>query len=189
MKVMETAEKYIYTGYAALGDENRDIRYELIDGVIYFMSPGASQAHQTTSRELFLQLAIYLKGKPCEVFHPPFDVCLNAKGDEDSSTVQPDIIVVCDKSKLDGKRCNGAPDLIIEILSPSNKKYDLFIKFRAYLKAGVREYWVVDPDEKTVQTYILKGGKYMADAYSEESAVPVHVLPGLEIDMQKVFQF
>ena len=189
MEIMETAEKYIYSGYAALSEANRDTRYELIDGVIYFMSPGASQVHQTISRELFLQLAVFLKGKSCEVFHPPFDVCLNAKGDKDSTTVQPDIIVVCDKSKLDGKRCNGAPDLIIEILSPSSRKYDTSIKFKAYLLAGVREYWIVDPDEKTVNVYILKDGQYIADVYNEESAIPVRILDGFEIDMRKVFQF
>ena len=189
MKVMETAEKYVYSGYVALGEKNRDTRYELIDGVIYYMSPGASQPHQAINRELLRQFANFLIGKPCEVFHPPFDVCLNAMGDQDKTTVQPDILVVCDKSKLDGKRCNGAPDLIIEILSPSYRKHDMFIKFKAYLRAGVREYWIVDPEDKTVSVYLLKAGKYTSDVYDEEGSVPVSVLPGLEIDMRKVFAY
>ena len=188
MKVMETAVKYTYTEYAALGEANRDIRYELIDGVIYYMSPGASQPHQEISGNLYFQLKGFLDGKPCKVFHPPFDVCLNAKGDKDRTTVQPDIMVVCDKSKLDGKRCNGAPDLIIEVLSPSYKKHDMFIKLKVYQKAGVREYWIVDPEEKTTAVHILTDGKYTIDVYDEESVVPVYVLDGCEIDMKRVFK-
>jgi len=188
MKVMESAVKYTYTEYAALGEANRDIRYELIDGVIYYMSPGAAQPHQEIIGNLYLQLGNFLEGKPCKVFLPPFDVCLNAKGDKDRSTVQPDIMVVCDKSKLDGKRCNGAPDLLVEVLSPSNRRHDLFIKLNAYLKAGVREYWIVDPDDKTVAVHILKDGNYIINVFDEESIVPVHVLDGCEIDMKRVFK-
>jgi Uma2 family endonuclease len=170
-----------------LSEKDATTKYELIDGVVYFMSPGASQAHQEVSRELFRQFANFLEGKPCKVFHPPFDVCLNALGDFDRTVVQPDILVVCDKSKLDGKRCNGAPDLIIEILSPSTKRHDIYRKFKAYLHAGVREYWVVDTDDKTIIVYVLRDGQYTADAYDEESAVPVHVLDGCVIDARKVF--
>jgi len=198
MKIMETAEKYVYTQYAALGEANSTTRYELIDGVVYFMVPGPSQAHQTISRKLLLQFAHFLDGKPCEVFNAPFDVCLNAKGDDDSTVVQPDLLVVCDESKLDGKRCNGAPDLIIEILSPSNRKYDMVKKFHRYLWAGVREYWIVDPEDQTVTVHILKNKEYTANVYSVndddlendvkiDSVVPVHVLDGCEIDLKKVF--
>ena len=188
MKMMETAEKYIYTKYAALGEANRDKRYELIDGTIYFMSPGASQAHQEIVGNLYRQLGDFLEGKPCKVFIPPFDVCLNAEGDDDSTTVQPDILVVCDESKLDGKRCNGTPDLIVEVLSPSNRKYDMYLKFSIYLRAGVREYWIIDPEDKLIFVNILKDGKYFANTYSEESIVPVHVLDGCEIDLKRVFR-
>ena len=187
MKIMETVEKYNYSKYAALGEANTDTRYELIDGVIYLMSPGASQDHQEISGGLFWQIRSFLDGKPCKVFHAPFDVCINAKGDDDFTTVQPDILVVCDKTKLDGKRCNGAPDLIIEIVSPSYRKHDAQIKFNVYLKAGVREYWIIDPADKTAQVFILKNDVYTANAYGENDTIPVSVLEGCIIDLKKVF--
>ena len=187
MKVMETAAKYTYREYVALGEKNMDIKYELIDGVVYFMSPGASQAHQGISARLIVKLGTFLEGKPCEVFHTPFDVCLNAKGDDDRTTVQPDILVVCDKTKLDGKRCNGAPDMVIEILSPSNRRHDMHTKFKAYLKAGVREFWIVDPEDKTVIVYLLKDNEYTARTYDEDDVISVSTLAGCNIDMKKIF--
>jgi Uma2 family endonuclease len=187
VKIMETAEKYTYKEYSVLGEANMGDRYELIDGVVYLMSPSASQVHQEISFEIAWQLGNFLRGKPCKAFTAPFDVCINAEGDDDRTTVQPDIIVVCDKSKLDGKRCNGAPDLIIEILSPSNRKHDLYTKFKAYMQAGVREYWIVDPDERIVTVNILVKGEYMAQVYDEKSIVPTHVLEGCTIDLNDVF--
>lgn len=188
MKIMEAAEKYTYAEYAAFGEANPNERYELIDGVIYLMSAAPSRAHQTTSIRLATQLSNFLKGKSCDVFHAPFDVCLNAKGDKDKTTVQPDILVVCDKNKLDDKRCNGAPDFIIEILSLSNKKHDLITKYNAYLKAGVREFWIIDPDEKIVFVYILENDKYICQTYDETSIISVHVLEGCTLDMNEVFE-
>ena len=204
MRIMETAEKYTYRTYADLSDANTDTRYEVIDGDVYYMeASGASQAHQKISGELFFQLKKFLDGKPCQIFHAPFDVCLNAQGDDDRTTVQPDILVVCDESKLDGKRCNGAPDLIIEILSPSNSRYDKLIKFNTYRRAGVREYWIVDPEDTTTSVHVLEDGKYVVSVYGivdpndkpmplnafigDKSIVPVHVLDGCEIDLKKVF--
>jgi len=179
-----SAEKrYTYADYASWDDE---IRYELIDGVPYLMS-SPSQTHQKISMELSRQLANFLKGKPCEVYHAPFDVCLNAMGDEDNTVVQPDILIVCDISKLDGKRCNGAPDMVVEILSPSNKSHDSLLKFNKYMQTGVREYWVVDPNAKTVRVCILNGGKYEMQDYSATDTVPVHVLDGFLINMREVF--
>ena len=175
--------RYTYADYASWDDENR---YELIDGLVYMMS-APSQAHQEISGEIFRQLANFLKGKPCKVYPAPFDVCLNAAGDKDDTVVQPDLIVVCDKSKLDGKRCNGAPDMAIEILSPSNRKHDAVRKFNKYLQAGIHEYWMFDPDAKTVQVCILNGGKYETKDYSDTDTIPVHVLDGCIINMQEVF--
>ena len=187
MEIKETAKKYTYADYAKIDD---DKRYEVIDGTVYLMSPGPVQSHQVISGELFGQLWSFLRGKLCMVFSAPFDVCLNAEGDNDRTVVQPDIIVVCDMSKLDGKRCNGAPDLIIEILSPSNRKHDMLRKFDKYLKSGVREYWIVDPEDKFITVYILKEGKYIARVYGEENEdefVPVHVLDGCRIVLKDVF--
>ena len=105
-------KRYTYADYESWDDENR---YELIDGVVYMMS-APSIEHQGILVELSRQLANFLVGKPCRVFVAPCDVCISGLGDEDDSVVQPDIFVVCDESKLDKKYCNGAPDMVIEIL-------------------------------------------------------------------------
>ena len=128
-----------------------------------------------------------MHGKPCKLYAAPFDVRLNGAGDEDDTVVQPDIVVVCDKSKLDDKGCNGAPDMVIEILSPSSTRHDMFIKFIRYQKAGVREYWVVDPDVKKVIAYILENGRYCGSVYADTESAPVHVLEGCVINLPDVF--
>ena len=116
----------------------------------------------------------------------PFDVRLNADS-YDNTVVQPDLLVVCDRSKLDGKNCIGAPDMIIEVLSPSTERRDRITKLQLYRKSGVREYWIVCPEKKTVDTYILEDKKYYFDVYSENDIVPVHILEGCEIDLADVF--
>ena len=166
-------KRYTYANYCTWGD---DERWELIDGVQYAMGT-PSQAHQEALGALFNQLYNYMKGKHCKVLAAPFDVRLNFDTADDT-VVQPDILVVCDKSKLDGKSCNGAPDMVIEIISPSTAIHDKILKFRRYLQAGVREYWTVDPDDKTVLVYILKNGEYVAANYGNDDAIPVHVLEG-----------
>ena len=175
---------YTYADYASWGE---DARYELIDGIVYSMAPGASESHQHASGGLFAQFYAYLQDKPCKVFHPPFDVCLHAEGDDDKTVVQPDLFVVCDKSKLDGKRCNGAPDLVIEILSPSSASRDNLLKFNMYMQAGVREYWIVDTHDKIVRVCILKNGKYEMSDYINPSTIPVNTLEGCQINMAPVF--
>jgi Uma2 family endonuclease len=105
----------------------------------------------------------------------------------DNTVVQPDLVVVCDKSKLDDKGCVGAPDMVIEILSPSTEEYDKVEKFDQYLQAGVREYWIVDPVSKTVMVNILDDKKYYSATYAETDTVPVHVLEGCVIDLADVF--
>jgi Uma2 family endonuclease len=183
MPLLQAEQKYTYADYCQWDD---DERWELIRGVPYAMSPAPNQYHQEISRELFGQLYNFLKGKPCKVFHAPFDVRLNA-ADEDDTVVQPDILVVCDHSKLDGKCCNGAPDLVIEILSPSTADRDRLDKFSAYLNARVREYWIVDPITKTVQICVLHGGFYGVTIHREHEVVPLSVLSGLTIDLGEIF--
>ena len=179
MKIKETALKYTYDDYLALDDDEN--RYELIDGVIYMMTMPSLQ-HQEISGSLFNQLYNFLKGNPCKVYHPPFDVRLS-----DNTVVQPDIMVVCDKTKLSDRGCNGAPDMIIEILSPTSIRRDTFTKLNKYLQAGVREYWKVDPEEKMMHVHILDDDRYITKVYGEEDAVAVHVLYGCVIDMREVF--
>jgi Uma2 family endonuclease len=195
MVLVQPNKHYTYSDYASWND---DTRYELIDGMPYLMSPAPSEAHQTIAAELTYQLVSFLKGKPCKVLPAPFDVRLNAD-DGDDTVVQPDLLVVCDSietntengspgsSKLDGKVCTGAPDMVIEILSPSTARMDKFIKFRLYQKAGVREYWIVDPDTKTVQVCFLKNGEYVINAYDDTETVPVQVLKGCAINLTDVF--
>jgi Uma2 family endonuclease len=113
---------------------------------------------------------------------------LNPKKDNSDDTVlEPDISVICDPSKLDARGCNGAPDLVIEILSPSTARHDRIVKFRKYQEAGVREYWTVDPDTKTVQVFILDDGRYIASTYDDTDTAPISVLPGCEIKLSDVF--
>ena len=173
---------YTYTDYCSWEDGKR---WELIDGIpIEMNSP--SRVHQEISGELFFQLKSFLKGKPCEVYAAPFDVRLNADGADDT-VVQPDLLVVCAHDKLDDKSCISAPDLIIEIQSPSTTRHDRITKLNLYRKYGVREYWMVEPDDKTVQVCILENGQYVITGYDDGDTVPVSVLPGLEISLPDVF--
>jgi Uma2 family endonuclease len=183
MDSLAEERRYTYKDYITWDD---DIRYELIDGVAYAMAAPA-QFHQEISGELFRQLANFLIVMPCKAFHAPFDARLNAHSFDDT-VVQPDILVVCDHSKLNGKGVKGAPDFVIEILSPYTARRDAVIKFRQYQRAGVKEYWIVDPNNRTVQVYVLKGGKYgLGVVYREDDVVPVHTLDGCQISLAEVF--
>jgi len=191
MYVAEKAPPYLYT-YRDFLDWDESERCELINGETYMLAT-PSRLHQEVSRNIFLQLAEFLKGKPCQAFYAPFAVRLNPKKDKSDNTVlEPDILVVCDPSKLDDHGCNGAPDLIIEILSPSSVKIDRLIKFNKYLDAGVREYWMVDCEAGTVEACILdkpseKPGRYILSTYAETDIVNVSVLPGCTVDLKSVF--
>jgi len=175
--------RYTYSDYESWDD---DKRYELIDGIAYLMS-APTTAHQETLTGLFLQFANFLIGKTCKVFVAPYDVCLSGKGDNDNTVVQPDIFINCDKSKIDAKRCNGAPDLVIEILSPSTARKDRFVKLNKYLEAGVREFWLVDPEYKGVTVHILENGKYIISAYEDHETIEVSILEGCKIKLPEVF--
>lgn len=183
MAMIQPNKHYTYADYLAWDDE---ARYELIDGVMYMTSPAPSPIHQSVSGGIFGQLYNFLHGKPCKVYHAPFDVRLNASAGDDT-VVQPDLLVVCDKTKIDARGCVGAPDLMIEILSPSTARHDKLLKFNAYLRAGVREYWIVDPDIKTVTVHILKDSEYTTKAYADSDTVPVRVLEGCQINLPDVF--
>ena len=183
-------ERFTYADYLAQ-DENSE-RMEIIDGEVFVMS-SPTTSHQRISRELFRQLANFLDGKSCEAFSVPLDVRLFEKdGDkpEDVDTViQPDIMVVCDKNKLDKHGCKGAPNLVIEILSPSTYQRDCLIKFNLYLRAKVPEFWLVDPEEKTVRVCLLgSDGLYnVSKAYKANDIVKVNVLEGCFIELSKIF--
>lgn len=173
-------EGFTYADYLTWDDGKR---YELIDGRVYMMSPAPSRIHQRVSGALFYQFYDYLRQKTCEVYASPFDVRL-----KDNTVLQPDITVVCDPGKLDERGCKGAPDLVVEILSPSTAQHDQIRKFNQYLEAGVREYWLVYPDTKTVQVNSLRDGRYVNQGYyGETDTIDVGVLEGCQIQLADVF--
>lgn len=183
-------ELHRYT-YGDLMEWDDGKRYELYDGMPVAMA-SPSDVHQLVSSELNRQLANFLLGEPCKVYAAPFDVRLFDMDDdrpEDSKYVlQPDLMVVCDKSKADRHGIHGAPDLIIEILSPSTQERDWREKFTLYQKAGVREYWVVDPVGRFVAAHILKAGKYDAPIfYTSGAKVPVSLWDAFAVDLSTVF--
>ena len=186
MGFLEAAlSKEEYFTYSDYKTWDFDVRYELIDGTAYMMAP-PSRKHQLIVGELFRQLANFLLDKPCEVYPAPFGVRLNAAQDDDT-VLEPDIVVVCDTSKLDDKGCIGAPDMVVEIISPSTAGRDYVVKYMKYMNAGVKEYWIVDPESKTVQVHLLRDGEYKTSAYGEKDHVSVHVLGGCVIDFTRIF--
>ncbi|MDR0731466.1 MAG: Uma2 family endonuclease [Treponema sp.] len=162
-------------------------RYEIINGEAFMMASPTVE-HQAIITELLFQLANFLRGKPCQVFTAPLDVRLfPAKDHSDDTVVQPDILVVCDKSKLSKGSVDGPPDLVIEILSPSNTYKLMFLKFESYLNAGVREYWVLDPEEKKAQVNVLHEGRYISSACKKDAVIHASVLPPFSVDLASLW--
>ena len=181
-------KKYTFSDFL-MWDESNSI--ELIDGEIFKMTP-PSRIHQKISMELCRQLSNYLKGKTCQVYAAPFAVRLfEQDGDipENVDTVvQPDISVICDPHKLDAYGCKGAPDMIIEILSPSNRRHDRIVKMHLYRRAGVKEYWVVNPEEQSVQVNLLDNEYMVAcEEYGRDKAVKVASLEDCTIYLSDIF--
>lgn len=190
--IKETADKRLYT-YGDYLNWNDEQRYELVDGQVYMMTPAPYRQHQKVLTELFRQIANYLVGKECEVYVAPFDVRLPEKNEKDENVktvVQPDIVVICDKNKLDKRGSRGAPDLIIEIISPSSAVKDRKIKRDLYEIHGVKEYWLVNYNEKTVEVYLLnETNKYDKSAvYIEEDNISVTLFDDLNINLSYVFK-
>lgn len=160
-----------------------DERVEVFDGFVYNMA-SPSIIHQTMSMELSTVINNYIKGKngACRVFSAPIDVKLS---DEPLTIVQPDIMIICDQSKLDGKRCNGAPDFIIEIVSPGNASDDYIRKLYYYKNYGVREYWIVDPHRKIVTVNHFESDNVLVQ-YSFSSIIKVNIYDDLLINFSEL---
>lgn len=159
-------------------------RAELIQGELYRMATPTA-VHQLLIGELYVAIANYVKQKKgaCKAFLAPFAVLLH---NDDSTYVEPDISVICDKERWDNQGCHGAPDWVIEIVSPSSKKLDYVIKLAEYQKAGVREYWIVDPEKEKVMVYDLAGEGFPA-IYGFDSCIPVGIFSGnCEIDFREI---
>jgi Uma2 family endonuclease len=162
-------------------------RYELIYGEAYAMS-APSAYHQLILGELFKQIAVYLTGKSCKVYPAPYDVRLFYQEDEEDDTVvQPDITIVCDKNKRGKEGCRGGPDFVAEILSPTNTAGEMRRKFALYREAGVREYWELDPESKTVHTYYFKDAVILSHFYRSSDTVRLAIFQDLEIALEPVF--
>jgi Uma2 family endonuclease len=161
---------------------------ELIYGEVYEMCAPAWQ-HQIIAKKLVRKIDGFLIGKTPVLLFAPFGIRLFATPDKsDNTIVLPDIIVFCDPARQHDEKCGlGAPDFIIEIHSPSNKKHDRSTKFDLYKKSGVREYWMVDNKEKRIDVNLLRDGSYETTAYRGDAIVPVVTLPGCEIDLRELF--
>ncbi len=182
-------ELFTYGDYLTWDDSER---WELIDGVPYNMTPAPRRIHQLILADLIRQFTIYLHLKPCQVYPAPFDVRLPEAGESDhlvDTVVQPDLSVICDRKKLDDAGCRGAPDLIVEILSPGTANKDLKVKFAKYERAGVREYWIIDPLKKSLQVNRLgHDGSYgQTEIFSHLDRPRVGIFPDLKIDLEALF--
>ena len=185
---LKDRRKFTYADYKAWELKPGE-RYELIYGEAYAMS-APYFSHQRIVTMLTGEFYAFLKGKPCQVIPSPFDVRLFYEEDEsDDTVVQPDLVVVCDRKKFGEEGCRGAPDLVVEILSPSNTATEMSRKFKLYQKAGVREYWVVDPETKSLTVHLFQeNAAILSHIYGSTGKVPVSILSDFQITLDDVFE-
>lgn len=165
-------------------------RVELIKGKILKMSPAPAPNHQRISQKINQKLYSFFESTPCELFYAPFDVRLPNKNGEILTVVQPDLCVICDRNKIDDKGCLGAPDLVIEILSPGNSKKEMNLKFSLYEESGVSEYWVVDFSEKFILIYSLENGEYISRKPVADGEMLQSIkFPDLRFSTQDLYEF
>ncbi|MCD7904696.1 MAG: Uma2 family endonuclease [Clostridiales bacterium] len=181
---MEALKQNVYTekDYYALPE---DVRAELIEGEFIYNLAAPSRIHQKFVRFLIHKIQTYIdyKGGSCEVYPAPFSVRIS---NDDTTVVEPDISVICDPNKLTDAGCDGAPDWIIEIASPSNFRNDYVRKLNLYKQARVREYWIVDPEEKNIIVYYLKNREYIVETYTFEDKIKVNIYDDLYIDISEL---
>lgn len=189
---LDLNKRYSFADYLTWFD---DKRRELWNGFIKMMTPAPNLQHQQIIRDLvtsFCNLKVKKKSN-CQLFFAPFDVRFPQKGETDDkkiyTVVQPDIVIICDKTKLDKRGCLGAPDFIAEIISPSTAERDMIDKYKLYEAEGVREYWIVFPSEQFINAYFLVNGKYeLSGVFTREHKIPVKIFENdFEIDLKNVF--
>ena len=185
-------KRYSYADYLTWADQ---VRREILNGIVKLMSPAPARMHQKVSMRILKPFINFLDHKKCEVYHAPFDVRLPKMGSTENTAiytvVQPDICVVCDQSKLDNRGCLGAPDLIVEIVSQGSAIRDIKEKFEIYQEAGVLEYWIVRPEDPSVEVFLLsQAGKYEHKGiHTVGDLVPVSIFNGeLLVDLAEVFR-
>lgn len=187
---IDLTKRYTYSDYLTW---NFRERVELIKGILYKMSPAPQRIHQKVSIELATMIKNCLKDRKCELYTAPFDVRFikedQIKDDNIVTVVQPDLCIICDQSKLDDAGCLGAPNMIVEILSPSSAQKDAKEKFQLYEEHGVQEYWMVHIDEKLIDVFHLENNKYQLDKiYTSSDQIKSAAIQGLIVNVQEVFQ-
>ncbi len=185
---IDLTKNYSYADYYSW---HFDERVELINGKVYKMSPAPSSSHQDIVGDIFTAFKNYLHGKKCKVYVAPFDVRLPKKGVEDKSiftVLQPDVCVICDLEKIDKRGCIGAPDIVVEVLSPGNNNKELKNKYEVYEAAGVKEYWVVSPQIQSVTLYILKEGAFQPSRMlTTGDIITSLILPDFSLNLSELF--
>lgn len=168
--------------------ESTENLLEYIDGNVY-MTPSPSTIHQRISGRMFVKLYQFLDGKNCEVFHAPFDIELQSEELDGKAIVIPDLSVICKKSGLLENKYVGVPELIMEILSPSNQSHDLVFKLNLYMQYGVKEYWIINPMLHIIQVYVLdeKGQYQQMDALKEKGIIHSKILHGFKVNLEDIF--
>lgn len=191
IKQLDLKGSYTYADYLLWHFKER---VELIKGKIFKMSPAPSSFHQDISGNLFFELRNFINKGSCKLYAAPFDVRLinfkeSTADNLITTVVQPDLCVICDRNKIDEKGCIGAPDLIIEILSPGNSKKEMDIKFDLYEENGVREYWIVNPTIQTISIFFLQNDKYIGiKPLIFDSKLQSPTFPDLKFEVKKVFK-
>jgi Uma2 family endonuclease len=186
---LDLSKSYTYADYFKWRFEER---VELIKGKIFKMSPAPNRFHQEIVGSIHILIGMFLQDKPCKVYVAPFDVRLPRKSNNDKEIItvlQPDVCVVCDLTKLDKRGCIGAPDIVVEVLSPGNNAKELKNKHDAYEEAGVKEYWVVSPQNQWLRVYTLVDGKFIESPfYTAGDIVTTPILPGFSLDLAVLFK-
>lgn len=194
MATINFNKTYSFADYFSWSDGKR---YELIDGKVKRMTPAPNKKHAVLTANIFGWIWGLFKNKKakCRIFHAPFDVRFPDSEEESSddkifTVVQPDICVVCDEKKLDEKGCKGAPDLIVEVISPSTAKNDFNDKFNLYQKHGVREYWIVQPNERVLTVYKLKGNNAFDDGtyFTIDDIAQSFIFDDIKVNMREIFE-
>lgn len=185
---LELSKTYSYADYLTWRFKDR---IELIKGKIFAMSPAPASRHQRISWNISFALGKFLDNSPCEVFYAPFDVRLERKNNDEQvqTVVQPDICVICDISKIDEKGCCGAPEVVVEILSPGNSKREMKTKYELYEEAGVLEYWIIDPEHDTALFFYLEKGTFQAGRpLAVSDSIKSKTLNGFELPLKMIFK-
>ncbi|MBV8804235.1 MAG: Uma2 family endonuclease [Sinobacteraceae bacterium] len=181
---LRDSQRHTYAEYLTWPDEPR---YELIDGIAYIKERAETRLHQEVVGETLCQIANVLQGTSCRVYHGPLDVCLPKAGEADDqidTVVQPDVLIVCDRRKLDDHGVRGAPDWVAEVLSPATASHDRILKRAAYERAGLRELWLIQPIDRTLDIYRLEeDGRYgPATILQLKGQTPISAVPGVSVD-------